>query len=453
MPKGSLKNGSTVALMLGFALAELYLHIQFSLPGFYAIFYHLGFGSAGIVAFFLCRRRATTIPSPIVWLSATAMCLVPILIRYLEIHQEIAVAALGVLCGVSALAFFAQWFARFCAYSTNTAFDLVLVSAFLEPIFRIALIPVGEVSPDALFLAISASSVISTALLQGFKSASTGYASPVSPAGKASSPLGGTGVAAELIVFGIIFGIMHNVTADVASQPFLIAHVLQILVPLFLLAWMHLKATKRTRSLVLRITTATVLLLYFATVFFGDTRQNAIPVSVILVCDIASTFFILTFYQSVKTYGYSPLVVYGLGRGLFELSLMTGIASLETPLANAIAQVSDGVVYLGVIFVVLLMTNRFFFIVELGGRTMRPQGASDMDEILRRKCGEIGRRRELSERQVEIMLLICRGYTKPAIAQELYISESTVRWHAKQLYAKLGIHSKRELLDLVEDES
>lgn len=437
--------------MLGFAFAEIYLHIQFSLSGFYAIFYHLGFGSTGIAAFLFCMRKPVSIPPSVAWIASIIMCLVPILVNYFGMQQNIALIILGLMCGGSALIFFAQWFAKFCAYSTNEAFDLILVSALIEPLLRIAMIPLGNTSPDSLFILISISSIVSMAFLQ--------VAKPVLPdsenrprAASGSSPLGTTGVAAELVVFGIIFGIMHNVTAGVTPEPFLIAHVLQFLVPLFLLAWIHLKASRRTRSFVLRATTTAVLLLYFATVFFGGTRQSAIPVSVILVCDIASTFFILTFYQSAKTYGHNPLVVYGLGRGLFELSLMAGIASLETPLSDVISQISDGFVYLGVIFIVLLMVNRFFAIVELGGRAMKPQDANDVNETLKRACGEIGRARNLSERQVEIMLLTCRGYAKPAIAKELYISESTVRWHTKQLYTKLGIHSKRELLDLVETE-
>ena len=36
------------------------------------------------------------------------------------------------------------------------------------------------------------------------------------------------------------------------------------------------------------------------------------------------------------------------------------------------------------------------------------------------------------------------------IAEELVISENTVRMHSKRIYAKLDIHKKQELLDLIE---
>ena len=41
------------------------------------------------------------------------------------------------------------------------------------------------------------------------------------------------------------------------------------------------------------------------------------------------------------------------------------------------------------------------------------------------------------------------GNTVAAIARRLYISENTVRGHTKSIYRKLGIHSKQELIDLL----
>ena len=48
------------------------------------------------------------------------------------------------------------------------------------------------------------------------------------------------------------------------------------------------------------------------------------------------------------------------------------------------------------------------------------------------------------------MRLICHGRSKVFIAETLYLSENTVRMHSRSLYLKLGIHSKQELINLVE---
>ena len=48
-------------------------------------------------------------------------------------------------------------------------------------------------------------------------------------------------------------------------------------------------------------------------------------------------------------------------------------------------------------------------------------------------------------------LLIAQGRSKTYIAEQLYLSENTVRTHAKNAYAKMGVHSKQALIDLVSD--
>ena len=43
-----------------------------------------------------------------------------------------------------------------------------------------------------------------------------------------------------------------------------------------------------------------------------------------------------------------------------------------------------------------------------------------------------------------------RGNTVGRIAEQLVVAENTIRTHSKRIYAKLDIHKKQELLDLVE---
>ena len=48
------------------------------------------------------------------------------------------------------------------------------------------------------------------------------------------------------------------------------------------------------------------------------------------------------------------------------------------------------------------------------------------------------------------MELIARGNTVARIAEDLVVTENTIRTHSKRIYAKLDIHKKQELLDLIE---
>ncbi len=52
----------------------------------------------------------------------------------------------------------------------------------------------------------------------------------------------------------------------------------------------------------------------------------------------------------------------------------------------------------------------------------------------------------LTLREQEILKLIIDGHTNRQIAQELFIEASTVKWHIRQLYRKLGVRSRRQAM-------
>ena len=51
----------------------------------------------------------------------------------------------------------------------------------------------------------------------------------------------------------------------------------------------------------------------------------------------------------------------------------------------------------------------------------------------------------LSERQTEIVNLVKKGLTNKEIAEQLFISENTVKYHLKSIYTLLGIDSRNSL--------
>lgn len=58
----------------------------------------------------------------------------------------------------------------------------------------------------------------------------------------------------------------------------------------------------------------------------------------------------------------------------------------------------------------------------------------------------------LTERESEILRLIVKGKTYKAMGEELFVSENTVKFHVKNIYSKLDVHSKSELNKKIEDE-
>ena len=56
----------------------------------------------------------------------------------------------------------------------------------------------------------------------------------------------------------------------------------------------------------------------------------------------------------------------------------------------------------------------------------------------------------LTPREIEVFALLAQGRSIPYIRDELIISRETAATHAKHIYAKLGVHSRQELIDLVQ---
>jgi DNA-binding CsgD family transcriptional regulator len=54
--------------------------------------------------------------------------------------------------------------------------------------------------------------------------------------------------------------------------------------------------------------------------------------------------------------------------------------------------------------------------------------------------------RDLTNREREVLTLICRGYNQQAIATTLHIVPATVETHLKHIRQKFGVHSERDLL-------
>ena len=71
-------------------------------------------------------------------------------------------------------------------------------------------------------------------------------------------------------------------------------------------------------------------------------------------------------------------------------------------------------------------------------------------ERLNRRCAEVAARCGLTEREAEVMLLLSQGLSRARVAEELVVSNETVKTHAKHIYEKLGVHSLREMTTFIE---
>ncbi len=83
---------------------------------------------------------------------------------------------------------------------------------------------------------------------------------------------------------------------------------------------------------------------------------------------------------------------------------------------------------------------------------LSPADAAAAEKALRQQaCRAIAQEACLTERETVVLELVSLGYTVARMAQERGVSENTVRTHTKGLYRKLDVHSKQEVIALVEE--
>ncbi|WP_251230264.1 helix-turn-helix domain-containing protein [Adlercreutzia aquisgranensis] len=112
--------------------------------------------------------------------------------------------------------------------------------------------------------------------------------------------------------------------------------------------------------------------------------------------------------------------------------------------------------------VLTVITTSILALAVIGGtfavvmRSNAPKTAGDQtlspDETLKASVDALAQTYSLSERESEVALLVAKGYTLTAVGEILFISLNTVRVHSRNLYKKLGIHNKNELLRLLDQQ-
>lgn len=145
-------------------------------------------------------------------------------------------------------------------------------------------------------------------------------------------------------------------------------------------------------------------------------------------------------------------------------SLGTTLGALAGTTANAFAEggsyagVSSIVsaVALALVAYVLFGLRTFSFkdtiegVTEPGPSQSASIVASDPESAFETRCQAISDRYGLTPREAQTFSMLARGRNREYIESALNVSRNTVKAHVKHIYAKLGIHSHQELIDLVE---
>ena len=71
--------------------------------------------------------------------------------------------------------------------------------------------------------------------------------------------------------------------------------------------------------------------------------------------------------------------------------------------------------------------------------------------MLNERCSAVAERFGLSARETEVLGQLARGRSLQAIADDLSVAYSTIKTHTDRIYAKTGVHSRQDLISLLED--
>ena len=104
-----------------------------------------------------------------------------------------------------------------------------------------------------------------------------------------------------------------------------------------------------------------------------------------------------------------------------------------------------------VMFVAYLCATVVFLVVEgPEEQAARKQEDNIVESYIKNRCRTIVDAYALTPREAEILVLLSRGHSYGFIAESVYISEATVRTHARNIYRKMGISSQEDLLNYID---
>ncbi len=230
-------------------------------------------------------------------------------------------------------------------------------------------------------------------------------------------------------------------------------HIAGFLSLLFLTIWTFNLKRPINFLFFLRLPTLLVICAALLVLFVGDSPMLQImtfasvtvliPVIWIVAIDVA------------KQCARPPAVIAAWGLLVYSIPYYLGLALYKvmvTLLGTTTLGAPQLLIVLGILSGTLILSIRpysqeaRFVLTSIDGTVT----AIDEYQSLDKRCEELGRLGGLTDRELEVAKLLAKGKSKISIAEELFITENTVRTYAKRIYLKLDIHSKQEFLKKLE---
>ena len=387
------------------------------------------------------------------WAVAVMMAVSPICTLYGSRVGAAGISVAGTLVGGAALIWtYAEYFAECARLEPRRAVSYVLLSFAVVPVVRLPLdmLPVST----AVFL------VAPLPLLYVL----TNYSTGVEPAAVGPASVQGftdardrlVRVLAELAAFGFAMGFLRFDAQGIHDNSLYVLVNFAVKVALPLAALFLISCYWQLAGVESLCQTALVILLVL--MVLAANLPNVPGVS-FFVFDVARYAMVLLLFLALTALMHRtslhPCALFAAGMGAYTVALTAGMAVAALLGLGEFSQYPPVLV----LDVMCMLAVTTVLAVSMGhgadlhlfadGESSEPDVKARADELDDR-CASLADVYGLTRRELETMQLICRGRSKRYIAEHMALSENTVRCYAKTLYAKLDVHSREELLDLLE---
>ena len=401
-------------------------------------------GMALAVSFVGSKRLAS---APVVWAVVTCMMVATAMLLWQPAGSGFAwIGVAAALHGASYAAAYLLWFLALSRQTVTVASFYALVSFAVMPLARLPLelLPLSGV----LLAMLAALPFVGVLLMRSF--ALNKAEAPGSRAFLSASAV--WPVLAGLVVLGLVIGLFRfKGNAEMGpSWIMLLSLAFKIAFPLALLFFVVKLRNRASVGMVCQLALVFLLVAIALGAFFDTGSYEAFA-----VFDCARQgVYVLMFYvlcmfacQGVRR----PVLMFCAGWGGYMLALsgsMVIAAAGFVPYASQSA-ITLLVCLLGASGVVLFGLAKGSSDVLVFPRRETEAAAIIGEDDLLKRCESIKERFSLTNRERDVLLLMARGQSRREIAENLILSENTVRGYSKTLYQKTSVHSRKELQELV----
>ena len=255
-----------------------------------------------------------------------------------------------------------------------------------------------------------------------------------------------------ILIYGLVLGMRKGVDLRV-EDPMVntLCQSASIVVLLLVYNWVIIRGRRLDFSRIVQS-----LLIVFSLIFVihpfveGAFLEAANALSVVVV-GLISMLLVLAAVDVARHSSVHPFVVVGAIWAAYSLPRMIGASLSELILATS-HNASD----ISLVMVFLIVISSAFLLGE-NPRGRKPIFADtsslpDPEDFssIESRCLALGHEKGLTPREIEVIQYLCKGRSKGYIAETLFISENTVRTHARNAYEKLSVHSRQELMSLID---